>query len=111
MDDVLENARQHFMAKRLAPRRQIDVPEWGATFYVKSLNLEESAEIEAARSQGAGAAIIKTICVRCVDAEGKRVFKKHHERILSQEVDPAILSRIVLEIVREDVTPEQVEKN
>lgn len=111
MTDILENARQHFLAKKAAPLRVISVPEWGAEFRVKSLNLAETAEIEAARSKSPMGGIIKTLMLRLVDETGARVFKAHHERILSEEVDPAVVSRIVLDIMREDTPPEDIEKN
>ncbi len=111
MTDILENARQHFLAKKAAPLRVISVPEWGAEFRVKSLNLAETAEIEAARAKSPMGGIIKTLMLRLVDETGAKVFKAHHERVLSEEVDPAIISRVVLEIMRDDTPPEEIEKN
>lgn len=111
MTDILENARQHFLAKKAAPQRTISVPEWGAEFRVKSLNLAETAEIEAERAKSPMGGIIKTLMLRLVDESGARVFKAHHHRILSEEVDPAIISRVVLEIMRDDTPPEEIEKN
>lgn len=111
MSDILENARAHFVALKSAPKHKIDVPEWGATFYVKQMNLAETAEIDAARAVSPRDGIIRSMTIRLVDEKGQRVFFKHHEKILAEEVDPKIISRIVMAMIAHDQNPETIEKN
>ncbi len=111
MSEILESARAHFVTLKNAPKRKIHVPEWGATFYVKQLNLAETAEIDAARAVSPKDGIIRTMAIRLVDEAGQRVFFKHHEKILAEEVDPRIISRVVMEIIEHDKSPEDIEKN
>lgn len=111
MSEILDNARAHFVALKNAPKRKIYVPEWDATFYVKQLNLAETAEIDAARAISPKDGIIRTMAIRLVDESGQRVFFKHHEKILAEEVDPRIISRVVMEIIEQDKSHEAIEKN
>lgn len=113
--NFLENARQHFINVRTAPKPKITVPEWDAEFYVRKLNLAETSDVEIARQKSPKDGIVKSLMLRCVDENGEPVFKAHHERILSKEVDPEILSRIAVEIIahdrKDEKSSEEIEKN
>lgn len=106
---ILENAIQHFAAIQKAPRRVIEVPEWDAKFYIKTLNLAEACEIQQAREKSYKEGMVKTIALRCLDEAGNRVFFSHHEKMLCEQVCPNVLSEIVVKMV--EPTREEIEKN
>lgn len=113
MGSVLDNAKSHYRAKLGAEPRQLEVPEWETTVYIKpAITLGQLGEIlELTNSGKTAEAIALTAIFRLLDAEGNPIFRKVERSELMRSVDPDVLSRIVGEINSDDPDYEDVSKN
>jgi hypothetical protein len=110
---VLEKAKAHYKAKLTAEPRELHIPEWDTTVYIRpGISLHNLGEIMEAASGGKSAeAMVLTLIHRLIDGEGKPVFKKAEKVELLRGVDPDVLARIVGEINASDPTEEDVSGN
>lgn len=110
---VLEKAKAHYQAKLTAEPRELHIPEWDTTVYIKpGISLHNLGEIMEAASSGKSAeAMVLTLMHRLIDGEGKPIFKKAEKVELLRSVDPDVLSRLVSEINQTDPTQDDISGN
>ena len=110
---LLEKAKEHYKAKLSAEPRELRIPEWDSTVYVRpGISLQNLGEImELANGGNAAEAMVMTLVHRLVDGEGKPVFKKIEKTELLRSVDPEVLARIVGEINQTDPSEDDISGN
>ena len=111
---VLDNAKSHFADKATGDLKKITVPEWKCDIYYKPINsfAIESKVIELTQKGKTVEALIETLILKALNADGKPMFNKFDKLALMNEVDPGIITRIVTEINSTDLVEyEAVEKN
>jgi hypothetical protein len=116
MSKVLEKATAHFRNRLTGEMKSIDVPEWGTKIYFKQvISLKEQGKLVELASQGKTVeALVESLIVKARNEDGSKMFTMPDKMTLLNEVDPAILIRVVGEInesVGEDQSLETVEKN
>lgn len=107
----LDAAKAHYRPRLLGPPRIVDVPEWGAPdgplrLHVWPLTLREQQEIN---GHDGLRRLVATVIVRGRAADRSRIFHLTQLDDFMNETDPEVITRIVLEIARGDLTKEQVE--
>lgn len=110
---LLEKAKAHYSAKLAQSPRELSIPEWEATVYVRpALSLAQMGEImELSREGKSAEAMVMTLVYRLIDAEGKPVFRKIEKTELLRTVDPDVMARIVNQIAEGDPDEDEIEKN
>ena len=104
-DEILNAAEQHFAGKLNADEMHaIPVPEWGGTdaeplvLYFKPSTLKEQDELYKYIQTGSLESLAELLIVRARDIDGNKLFKRAHKFTLMNKVDPAVLSRISIEL-------------
>ena len=111
---VLDNAKKHFSERALGSLQKITVPEWGTDIYYKPVNnfAVESKIIELTQKNKLTEALIETLILKALTAEGKPMFGRLDKIAFMNEVDPSIITRVVSDINTTDMVEfEAVEKN
>jgi hypothetical protein len=108
--DILEKAKSHFYVKR-DTLKEIPVPEWETTLYVRPLTLAESQKIQqSVKEDNVVDALITTLIVRARNPEGQPVFKLAQKPEILHSVDPDVVCRIVTEMNKLEDDYETLEK-
>lgn len=107
---VINKATQHFKDKMSAGMKKVEVPEWETTLYFKPLvSFAQEQKTIQLHSEGKQVeALVETLITRACDEEGKRVFKSADKMILMNEVDPAVILRIVNQMNLEEVSEDDL---
>lgn len=94
---VIKNATNHFAEKLAQGLQSIEVPEWQTIIYFKPVTtFAQEQKIVSLHGKGEMVeALIETLIIRAVDADGKKMFKSADRMILMNEVDPNIIIKIV----------------
>lgn len=110
---VLENATKHFQDLVQNNLKEYHVEEWNSTIYYRStLTWREQSKILDLTTNGkTSEALIETLIIRCLDKDGKPLFNGPDRVTLSNEVDPAIILKIVGEVNSTSVDNKELEKN
>tara|TARA_R100000951_G_scaffold98612_1_gene88673 strand:+ start:209 stop:553 length:345 start_codon:yes stop_codon:yes gene_type:complete len=110
---VLQNATKHFNELVQNNLKEYHVEEWDATIYYRpTLTWREQSRILDLTTNGkTSEALIETLIIRCLDKDGKPLFNGPDRVTLSNEVDPAVILKIVGIINNTVVTNEEIEKN
>jgi hypothetical protein len=111
---VLQNATKHFADQLTGELKSVTVPEWQTDVYYKPINsfAIESKIIELTQKGKITEALIETLILKALDANGKPMFNKFDKVTLMNEVDPAVITRVVGQINATDsVDFTAVEKN
>lgn len=111
---VLDNAKKHFSDRALGNLKKITVPEWKTDIFYKPVNnfAVESRIIELSQKNKLTEALIETLILKALDAEGKPMFNRLDKIAMMNEVDPAVITRVVGQINATDIVDfEAVEKN
>lgn len=97
---VIENAKKHFKEVVSQDMKSVEVPEWETTLYFKAaVSFAQEQKVIKLHSEGKQVeALVESLVSRACDAEGNKVFKFADKPILMNEVDPAIILRIVNEM-------------
>lgn len=118
MSKVLEKATAHFRAKISADMQHIDVPEWECKIYFKpTITLKESSKLIELTQQGKQVeALVESLITKARNEDGSKMFAMPHKAVFMNEVDPAVLIRVVGEInsmsgEMDAIDMETVEKN
>ena len=101
---VLNKAKEHYATKIGGELQSIEVPEWETTIYFKTTqNFAAQQKILQLSNDGKVVeALVETLIVKCLDADGKRVFKSADRDILMREVDPDVILRVCTAINKID---------
>jgi hypothetical protein len=100
MNKVMDKATAHFRNKLSGELRKLNVPEWETDIYYKDIiTLKEQAKIiELAQKGSTVEALVETLIVKAKNADGSKMFLPADKTIFLNEVDPAVLIRVVGEI-------------
>ena len=110
---VLDKAKAHYQNKLSEEPREIKIPEWDTTAYIKpAMSLQRLGEVmEAANSGKSAETMVLTIIYRLIDEDGKPIFRKVEKSELMRQTDPDVLAEIVNQINLGDPTAEDIEGN
>ena len=116
MSKVLEKATSHFRAKVSGNMKFVFVPEWDAKIYFKpSITLKEQSKLIELASQGKTVeALVETLITKARNEDGTKMFAMPDKVTFMNEIDPAVIIRVVGEIndaSNTDGDLETVEKN
>jgi hypothetical protein len=109
---AIDRAVAHFSAQEV---RAIEVPEWGdedgpLLVYVEPFTLREQGRLHKASNGGGDATVLADVLImKCMDAEGNKMFDLGDKRALQTKVDAGVLARVATDIMAVD--PEELEKN
>lgn len=112
---VLDNATKHFRAKISGNLKSIDVPEWETKIYFKDvITLKEQSKLVELTTQGKTVeALVETLITKARNEDGTKMFNPADKVVFMNEVDPAVLIRVVgdMNTAAEVPTQDEVEKN
>lgn len=94
---VIDNAKSHFKQMISQGMKEVEVPEWETKLFFKSaVSFAQEQKVIQLHSQGKQVeALVESLVSRACDADGNKVFKFADRVTLMNEVDPAIILRIV----------------
>ena len=97
---ILQNAKEHMTAVLAGGLNNIKVPEWNATIYFKPANTfaQEQKVIELHSKGKLVEALVETLIMKSLDAEGSKLFTQADRIVMMREVDPEIIIRVVGEM-------------
>jgi hypothetical protein len=100
MSTVLNNATAHFRTKLGGELRSIDVPEWGSKIWYKPITTlkEQSKLVELAQQNKTVEALVETLIMKARNEDGSKMFTMPDKVVFMNEVDPAIIIRVVGEM-------------
>lgn len=106
---VIDQAKAHFKDIVAGGMKSVDVPEWNTKLYFKpAVSFAQEQKVINLHSQGKQVeALIESLINRACDADGARVFKFADKQTLMNEVDPAIILRVVNQMNNEVEEAEQ----
>ena len=108
---ILAAAKAHFkdiLSQGL--KGPIKVPEWGCDIWYKAATSfqQESKIVELTAAGKTVEALVESLIMRALDAEGNAVFSKADKPELMRSVDPAVIMRIMSEM-NDPETARQIE--
>jgi hypothetical protein len=97
---VLTNAKNHFKDVLAQGMKEVEVPEWETTMFFKPATTfaQEQGVVKLHQEGKLTEALVETLITRALDKDGKRVFKGADRVVLMNQVDPAIIMRIITEL-------------
>lgn len=97
MSSVLNNATAHFKNILSQNMKSVEVVEWNTTIYFKpATSFAQEQNVIKLHSEGKMVeALVETLINRACDADGKRIFKSADKVTLMNEVDPAVILKVV----------------
>lgn len=100
MNNPIDKMTAHFRTKISGDMRKLHVEEWGMDIWFKEANTlaEEGALIKLAQEGKTVEALVETLITKARNADGTRMFKKADKVTMMNEVDPAVLIRVVGEM-------------
>lgn len=101
---VLNKAKEHYTSKVSGELKSIEVPEWETTIYFKTTqNFAAQQKILQLSNEGKVVeALVETLIVKSLDADGKRVFTSADRDVLMRQVDPDVILRVCTAINKID---------
>ena len=101
MSKVLDSAKAHFkeiLAGGL--KGPIKVPEWETNIYYKPATtfLQESKIVELTQAGKTVEALVESLIMRALDADGAALFSKADKPELMRFVDPSVIMRVMAEM-------------
>ena len=101
MSKVLDSAKAHFkeiLAGGL--KGPINVPEWETKIYYKPATTfqQESKIVELTQAGKTVEALVESLIMRALDADGNPLFNKVDKPELMRFVDPSIIMRVMAEM-------------
>lgn len=116
MSKVLDKATAHFRNRISGSMKKISVPEWECDIYFKeAASLKEEGKILELSQQGKTIeALVESLVVKARNEDGSKMFAMPDKVVLMNEVDPAVLIRVVGQMNSIDVDGlglDQAEKN
>lgn len=76
--------------------QSLDVPEWQMTVYFSPLTMQEAQRLVKVNDrEGPLAAGVDTLIMKCLDAQGERLFTIADKPIFMRKADRRVIERIV----------------
>lgn len=93
---VLNNAKEHMYNVLSQGLNKIEVPEWKTTIYFKAASTfaQEQKIIELHSKGRLVEALVETLIMKSLDAEGNKIFTAADKVVLMREVDPEVIIRV-----------------
>ncbi len=112
MSKVLEKATAHFREKVGGELKHVYVPEWETKIYFKNtISLKEQSKlIELAQQGKTTEALVESLIVKARNEDGSKMFMMPDKVTMMNEVDPAVIIRVVGEINEASSQEEDLEK-
>jgi hypothetical protein len=100
MSKVLDKATGHFRNKLNEEMKSIFVPEWECKIFFKTvITLREQSKLIELASQGKQVeALVESLIVKARNEDGTKMFTFADKATMLNEVDPAVIIRVVSEI-------------
>jgi hypothetical protein len=115
MNNPIDKMTAHFRTKISGDMHSVLVPEWETTIWYKPSNTlaEEGNLIKLHQDGKTVEALVETLITKARNADGTKMFKKVDKVTMMNEVDPAVLIRVVGEMnaANADSNIEFAEKN
>lgn len=116
MSKILDKATAHFRNRISGEMQSITVPEWDCKIWFKSATTlkEQSKLIELSQQGKTVEALVESLIVKARNEDGTKMFSMPDKMVLLNEVDPAVIIRVVGEINEANAgidSLEEVEKN
>lgn len=94
---VLDNAKNHFKGALAQELVSIEVPEWETTIYFKAATTFASEQkiIELHQKGNLVEALVETLLVKSLTADGKKMFNNADKIVLMRQVDPDVIIKVV----------------
>lgn len=94
---VLDNAKNHFKGALAQELVSIEVPEWETTIYFKAATTFASEQkiIELHQKGNLVEALVETLLVKSLTADGKKMFSNADKVVLMRQVDPDVIIKVV----------------
>ena len=111
---VLENAKKHFGDKVAGGMKSYWCEEWETEIHYRPINsfAIETKVIELTQKGKTVEALVETLLLKALDKNGKPLFARADKVTFMNEVDPAVITKVVTEINSNDIVEyEAVEKN
>jgi hypothetical protein len=115
MSKIIDKATAHFRTRISGEMRKIHVPEWECDIYFKEASSlrEESKILELSQQGKSVEALVESLIIKARNQDGTKMFAQAEKPVLMNEVDPAVIIRVVGEInqVNNEAGLDEVEKN
>ena len=111
---VLDNAKKHFGDKISGGMKSYWCEEWETEVYYRPVNsfAVETKIIELTQKGRSVEALVETLLLKALDKDGKALFARADKATFMNQVDPAVITKVVTAINANDVVEyEAVEKN
>ena len=109
MSKLIDSVVQHFSNLGV---REIEVPEWEATLYVKNLTIEDKAKLNSHSQDDIHDYMVYAIIFGVVDSEGNPVFDIGDKVKLRRHASSAVVERVANEVLAfQTQSEEDREKN
>lgn len=98
---VLEQATKHFRGALSGEMKSITVAEWGDSkiWFKQTTTLKEQSKLIELANQGKTVeALVETLIIKARKEDGTRMFQVTDKVTFMNEVDPAVLIRVIGEI-------------
>jgi len=96
MSKLIDTVVQHFSNLGV---REIEVPEWEATLYVKNLTIEDKAKLNARSQDDIHDYMVYAIIFGVVDSEGNPVFDIGDKVKLRRHASSSVVERVANEVL------------
>lgn len=102
-DAIARAATDDFDARGLG---KVEVPEWAvdgvaSVIFFRPMTMSEQFEISAYRADdGPKYAMVRTVVLKALDSDGKRLFTAEHERIFLEKVASDVVLRVATAITK-----------
>ncbi len=102
MTDIMANAKKHFRDQISGSLKgPIEVPEWGTdgqpveVYYKAKINFNQMNEIVNLQANGKILeSIVTSLIIRCLDEDGKPLFRKANKTEMMRGFDPDVMIRV-----------------
>ena len=95
--NVLDNAKNHFKGALAQELVSIKVEEWDTTIWFKAATTfaAEQKIIELHQKGNLVEALVETLLVKSLTADGKKMFSNADKIVLMRQVDPDVIIKVV----------------
>ena len=118
MSEILDAAKTQFRDRLSSGLSQLVVPEWEVNgkptkiYFKSAMTMKEQGEVlQLTNTNKQAESVVMTLIIRALDADGKKMFRRAHMTEIMNQLDPDIISRIVVEMGGGEVDLDDAVKN